>query len=116
MITSTLLIINILAVRLHLKVTLEPVQVEDMESGWCCFSPTFQTILEMLNSIIDNMVGSTTRIRQVQHELFQAADDVPETYLTGVIADEYNVPEEILDSSRERISKVLEQNTLGPIK
>lgn len=95
--------------------------MENVETEWCHYTPTFDCIVEMMHGVVELTVDSVSQLPQVQNTLFEITyeyDDDYEraaaNYLFNISLDSDNVDEEILHNIKRRIKMVIDSNSVGP--
>ena len=91
-------------------------QDEDHAQETTTFVPSFEAICDFFHRIVDTMVASVWKLPRLEHQLFQAVEDMESTYISTLQLDPEVVREEILDICKGRIRKVIMANSHGPTK
>lgn len=86
-------------------------QIPDMDNTTVDFEPSFEDVAKTFHEIIDNMVNSLQGFQCVEHQLFYEDEGLKKRYISCV-----KLEEERVQWAKERIEKVVEENSAGPLK
>ena len=73
------------------------------------FSPSFEEVKSVLDTIVDTMVISVQDIHRVEINLFQQISDLDISFISSV-----SVNEEIIHLAKQRIQRIVDVNSTGP--
>lgn len=91
---------------LPIKVFFTPVE----RTGTVAMDPKLDALVTHINECVDFTVNSLQSVSTIEYQLFQQVKGLNVKYLKSV-----NQSEEIVLVSKERLKKVLYQNSFGPI-
>lgn len=82
-----------------------------MASTGMIFSPTTDEISDMFDRLIDTMVLSVQGLPRVDELLFQPVEELQTRTISSI-----KLPEEVVLLAKHKVRKVIEINSVGPIK
>jgi dynein heavy chain len=84
-------------------------QQEDIEKVDVTFKPSFPDVFDFFCLIIDHMTISVKELPRIEHLLFHSVEDLQISTIKSV-----EIEEELVDKAKERIRKVVMENSHGP--
>ncbi|ESO88893.1 hypothetical protein LOTGIDRAFT_125424 [Lottia gigantea] len=99
---------------LALPTLIHPVTIfmlENKENTGVLFKPSFTDICDFFNLLIDTMVLSVVELPRLENILFQTVEGLDVKYISTVQSNE-----ELVIEAKNRIHKVVMENSHGPIK